>query len=97
MFDTGQASRVLEYPKHSLAYSLMFHCGVNADKQYQTADWRIRPLTPEMLNYAREDTHYLLNIYDRMKNALIERSPNGVGSGDFVEISGLTRCRTTII
>lgn len=27
-----------------------------------------------MARYAREDTHYLLYIYDRMKNELIRRS-----------------------
>ena len=27
-----------------------------------------------MIKYAREDTHYLLFIYDRMKNELIRRS-----------------------
>ena len=38
-----------------------------ADKRFQLADWRARPLTPEMLHYARADTHYLLYCYDRLK------------------------------
>ena len=38
-----------------------------ADKRYQLADWRVRPLTPDMLYYARCDTHFLLYIYDRLK------------------------------
>lgn len=42
MFDTGQASRVLNFPRFSLAYLLKFYCDVDADKQYQLADWRIR-------------------------------------------------------
>lgn len=42
MFDTGQASRVLSLPKFSLAYLLQNYCNVQADKQYQLADWRIR-------------------------------------------------------
>ena len=33
-----------------------------------------RPLPPEMERYAREDTHYLLYIYDRMRNELLRRS-----------------------
>jgi exosome complex exonuclease RRP6 len=37
------------------------------DKQYQLSDWRVRPLTPELINYAREDTHYLLYAYDRLR------------------------------
>ena len=33
-----------------------------------------RPLPLEMLTYAREDTHYLLYIYDVLRNLLIQRS-----------------------
>jgi exosome complex exonuclease RRP6 len=32
-----------------------------------------RPLPEEMLKYAREDTHYLLYIYDKLRNELISR------------------------
>lgn len=39
---------------------------MSTDKRYQTADWRERPLSTEMLHYARLDTHYLLSIYDSM-------------------------------
>ena len=42
MFDTGQASRVLNLPKYSLAFLLQYCCSVQADKQFQLADWRIR-------------------------------------------------------
>ena len=73
LFDTGQAMRVLDYPRYSLAFLLQHYCGVTLDKQYQLADWRIRPLTPEMLHYAREDTHNLLHVYDRLTNDLLAR------------------------
>ena len=36
-----------------------------------------RPLPDEMIKYAREDTHYLLYIYDRMRNELMRRSNTG--------------------
>ena len=42
MFDTGQASRVLNYERFSLAFLLKKFCDVTANKQYQLADWRIR-------------------------------------------------------
>ncbi len=32
----------LEYPKRSLAYLLKTFADFDADKKYQTADWRIR-------------------------------------------------------
>lgn len=78
MFDTGQASRVLEMERNSLEFLLLYFCGISANKEYQTADWRLRPLTNEMLRYAREDTHYLLHIYDVMKTALVLLSPKAL-------------------
>jgi len=75
LFDTGQAARQLAYPKLSLSYLLEKFCGLVVDKKrFQLADWRIRPLPQDMLEYARSDTHYLLYIYDRMHNELCERS-----------------------
>ncbi|KAL2612346.1 hypothetical protein R1flu_024038 [Riccia fluitans] len=70
MFDTGQAARILQLPSFGLAYLLENFCGVMADKRYQLADWRIRPLPAEMVKYAREDTHYLLYIHDLLKQQL---------------------------
>jgi ribonuclease D len=74
VFDTGQAARILAYPSFGLAYLLQKFANVTAQKQYQMADWRQRPIPQALLKYAREDTHYLLGIYDRMKNELIENS-----------------------
>ena len=74
MFDTGQASRVLNYSQKSLAYLLKTHCKVAAQKQYQQADWRIRPLPTVLVNYAREDTHYLLYVYDILRAELIDQT-----------------------
>ncbi|XP_021281829.1 protein RRP6-like 2 [Herrania umbratica] len=71
LFDTGQASRVLKLERNSLEYLLLHFCGVTANKEYQNADWRLRPLPDEMIRYAREDTHYLLYIYDLMRIKLL--------------------------
>ncbi|GAB4823405.1 hypothetical protein N2152v2_010451 [Parachlorella kessleri] len=73
MFDTGQAARVLEFPGHGLAYLLDHYCGFKADKRFQLADWRVRPLTEEMLQYARADTHFLLYCYDKLRVELAAR------------------------
>ncbi|KAJ1977819.1 exosome nuclease subunit [Dimargaris verticillata] len=77
LFDTFHASRVLGYPHASLAYLLKRHCDVVPDKRYQLADWRIRPLPTEMAAYAQSDTHYLLYIYDCMKNELLAKASGG--------------------
>eukprot|EP00850_Spirogloea_muscicola_P013094 SM000087S23376 [mRNA] locus=s87:380220:386117:- [translate_table: standard] len=82
LFDTGQASRVLQRDGHGLASLLSEYCGVQADKRYQLADWRLRPLPADMLKYAREDTHYLLFIYDRLKEALLKKDAKLMANGE---------------
>jgi len=74
LFDTYHASKLLEFGSHSLAHLLKLYADYDADKRYQLADWRIRPLPKEMLSYARSDTHFLLYIYDRMRNTLLDKS-----------------------
>lgn len=74
LFDTYYAANALRYPQRSLAFLLTKHCNFTADKKYQMADWRIRPLPQELLDYARSDTHYLLYIYDCVRNELIKQS-----------------------
>ncbi|KAG8743517.1 exosome nuclease subunit [Ceratobasidium sp. 414] len=65
LFDTFHASKILGFPKHSLAALLARYTDFIPDK---------RPLPEEMLHYARADTHYLLHIYDQLRNALLEHS-----------------------
>ncbi|XP_061343308.1 protein RRP6-like 2 isoform X2 [Gastrolobium bilobum] len=80
MFDTGQASRVLKLDRYSLQYLLQHFCGVTANKEYQNADWRLRPLPDVMIRYGREDTHYLLYIYDLMRIKLFALSKESESS-----------------
>ncbi|KAJ3277430.1 Exosome component 10 [Borealophlyctis nickersoniae] len=77
LFDTYHASHVLELPQHGLAYLMTTYCNVETNKKFQLADWRIRPLPTEMSKYARSDTHYLLYIYDRMRNEILTRCQPG--------------------
>uniref|UniRef100_A0A3B4TS64 Exosome complex component 10 n=1 Tax=Seriola dumerili TaxID=41447 RepID=A0A3B4TS64_SERDU len=72
LFDTHQASRALNLARHSLDHLLKHFCNVDSDKRYQLADWRIRPLPDEMVQYARTDTHYLLYIYDSVRAQLLD-------------------------
>lgn len=74
LFDTFHATKVLDFTQHSLAYLLSHYCQFEADKRYQMADWRARPLPEAMAHYARSDTHFLLYVYDRLRNALLEES-----------------------
>ncbi|XP_008230060.1 PREDICTED: protein RRP6-like 3 isoform X1 [Prunus mume] len=62
LFDTAKACEVLSKPQKSLAYLLESYCGVVTNKLLQREDWRQRPLSTEMVQYARTDAHYLLYI-----------------------------------
>mmetsp|Transcript_1308 Transcript_1308/g.1659 ORF Transcript_1308/g.1659 Transcript_1308/m.1659 type:complete len:569 (-) Transcript_1308:1090-2796(-) len=80
MFDTGQAARMLRYPSYSYSFLLTRFAGIQPDKKHQMSDWRIRPLPLDMLNYARQDTHYLLDIYDRLRCELCDQDEKLVRS-----------------
>lgn len=71
LFDTYHATNVLPFPAHGLAYLLTKYWDFEADKRYQLADWRIRPLPKEMMYYARSDTHALIYIYHRLRAELL--------------------------
>lgn len=62
LFDTAKACEVLSKPQKSLAYLLETYCGVTTNKLLQREDWRQRPLSNEMVQYARIDAHFLLYI-----------------------------------
>ncbi|XP_053970145.1 exosome component 10 [Anastrepha ludens] len=76
MFDTHQAAKALNYARLSLSYLLKHYCDLEVDKTFQLADWRIRPLPKELVAYARQDTHYLLYIFDRITNDLLDAGNN---------------------
>jgi exosome complex exonuclease RRP6 len=85
LFDTFHASTALGFPQKSLKYLLERFCGFHANKKYQMADWRVRPIPQEMLDYARSDTHYLLFIYDNLRNMLLEASTPDNNLVDYVQ------------
>ncbi|KAG8815666.1 exosome nuclease subunit [Serendipita sp. 399] len=87
LFDTYHASRVLEFPKFSLAYLLSKYCDFTADKRYQLADWRIRPLPEEMMHYARSDTHFLLFIYDNLREALLQTTASADDTSPYASMT----------
>lgn len=72
LFDTYFAARELLFPKLSLAYLLQHYVNFEAQKKYQLADWRLRPLPTELIDYARADTHFLIFIYHQMYKKLVE-------------------------
>ena len=45
-----------------------------------------RPLPEEMFDYARSDTHFLLHVFDNMKNELIEKSDPSHPEGNLIDV-----------
>ena len=73
IFDTMQAARILGYKQVGLDSMLAEKLGITLNKRYQKANWAERPLSREMLNYARLDTHHLLDLRDCLQVELRER------------------------
>ncbi|MFN2604230.1 MAG: ribonuclease D [Gemmatimonadaceae bacterium] len=70
IFDTRIAAQLLGIKSFGLAALLDQFFGVQLDKKHQRADWSLRPLTPGMLDYAAQDTRYLLDLRDELRSRL---------------------------
>ncbi len=73
IFDTMLASRLLGVTQFGLIHLVSQYLGVTLDKGSQKADWAQRPLTGRMETYARNDTHYLKPLVDRLTAELSAR------------------------
>jgi ribonuclease D len=70
LFDTRIASRTLGRKRSGLGDILAEEFQVEINKRFQRANWGKRPLSPDLLDYARLDTHFLLQLRDRLAKAL---------------------------
>ena len=70
IFDTMLAARLLGVRQFSLSNLVEQYLGVKLEKGAQKANWAIRPLTEKMVRYARNDTHYLKPLSDRLRAEL---------------------------
>jgi ribonuclease D len=88
IFDTRIASQLLGIKSFGLAALLEQFFDVKLDKKHQRADWSMRPLTPDMLEYAAQDTRYLLQLKDHMKGELTRRGRLHWAQEEFARIEG---------
>lgn len=74
LVDTQVAHAFLQ-PEHSASYAALaaHYLGVDLPKRETRSDWLRRPLSPQQLDYAREDAAYLCGIWERQRQALAER------------------------
>ncbi len=70
IFDTMLAARLLGEKQFGLSSLVEKHLGVKLDKGSQKAYWARRPLTEKMETYARNDTHYLKPLEEKLKSEL---------------------------
>ena len=77
VFDTVTAARLLGIREFSLAALVKQYFGVELGKGSQKANWARRPLTARMLDYAMNDTHYLLPLAEQLESQLRERNRLG--------------------
>ncbi len=74
IFDTMLAARLLGEKQFGLGALVEKFLGVKLDKGPQKADWAQRPLTPRMLEYARNDTRFLKPLEEKMRAELIAKN-----------------------
>ena len=70
IFDTMLAARLLGERQFGLSSLVEKFLGVKLEKGSQKANWARRPLTERMEIYARNDTHYLKPLVDKLRAEL---------------------------
>lgn len=66
ILDTQIAARLLGFRQFGLAALVEHFFGITLSKKNQKADWGLRPITPDMLEYAQGDVAYMLEMADLM-------------------------------
>ena len=88
IFDTRVAAQLLGYTAFGLAALLERFFDVKLDKKHQRADWSMRPLTGDMLDYAAQDTRWLLQLRDHMASALERMGRTAWAREEFALLEG---------
>jgi ribonuclease D len=87
LFDTMAAARRLGATQLGLAALVEAHCGVKLAKEHQRSDWGRRPLSKEQVRYAALDTHFLLEIHERLRGELEARGLGEAARQEFDRIA----------
>jgi ribonuclease D len=88
IFDTRVAAQLLGIKSFGLAALLDQFFGVRLDKKHQRADWSMRPLPRDMLEYAVQDTMHLLQLRDRLRDALARKGRLDWAREEFDRLEG---------
>ena len=83
LFDTMLAARILGRKEVGLGSILEAEFNIQADKRQQRANWGQRPLPGYLLDYARQDTHYLIALRGMLAQQLDEKGLMALAQEDF--------------
>jgi len=83
LFDTMQAARILGFKQLALSTMIEEQFHIEPVKSFQKANWGKRPLTYEMRQYARLDTHYLIPLRERLDGQLRKSGLRELAQEDF--------------
>ncbi len=83
LFDTMLAARILGRKEVGLGAILEAEFKLQVDKRHQRANWGQRPLPDFLLDYARQDTHYLIALREMMWRQLEEKGLMPLAQEDF--------------
>lgn len=90
IFDTMVASKVLGYKRCGLSALAEELLGVHLEKGFQRADWSRRPLTAELIHYARQDVRYLLELRRLLGEQLQARGRQSQAEEEFLRLTQVT-------
>jgi len=88
IFDTRIAAQLLGIKAFGLAALLERYFGLKLDKKHQRADWSMRPLSQDMLDYAALDTLYLLPLRDKLRDELARAGRLSWAEEEFRRLEG---------
>ncbi|MEW6646430.1 MAG: ribonuclease D [Pseudomonadota bacterium] len=88
VFDTQLAATLLGHGDQ-IGYGALVKetLGVELEKAHSRADWSLRPLTPEQLEYAADDVRYLVQVYQKQRAALEQNGRLPWLAEDFATLS----------
>jgi ribonuclease D len=88
VFDTQLAATLLGHGDQ-IGYGALVKetLGVELEKAHSRADWSLRPLTPEQLEYAADDVRYLVRVYQQQRAALQQNGRLPWLAEDFAALS----------
>ena len=88
IFDTRIAAQLAGVRAFGLAALLERYFGTKLDKKFQRADWSMRPLSQDMLDYAVQDTLHLLDLRDQLRSELEQLGRTAWAAEEFARLEG---------